>query len=182
MTDAEELDLWLQAQVTAKTGELLRRALSPLDLHANRLEIRFDLRGRAAGQARYGSTGPWVIRYNPVLLRENGDSFLASTVPHEVAHLIAFLRYGPRIRPHGAEWRAIMEQFGATPERCHRYDLSRIPRRATRVFTYHCACSEHRLTGIRHRRVLAGQIYLCRRCAEALRPGRGTGVPSEELD
>jgi SprT protein len=171
--DAKALDLFLQSQATTQTRDLLARALSQRGLPARQLEIRFDLKGQAAGQARFGPSGPWVIRYNPVLLRENGDSFIAATVPHEVAHLIAFLCHGPRIRPHGPEWRAIMEQFGAPPERCHRYDLSRIPQRVRRVFIYHCGCSEHQLTGIRHRRVQAGQTYLCRRCAGPLRPGRG---------
>jgi SprT protein len=164
--------LRLQTQAMARTRDLLNQAVSRLGIRARDLEIRFDLRGRAAGQARYGGPGLWIIRYNPVLLHENPQRFIAETVPHEVAHVVAFVRYGHRIRPHGPEWRAIMEQFGATPERCHRYDLSRVPRRATRVFPYHCGCREHELTSIRHHRVLAGQTYLCRRCATPLRPGR----------
>lgn len=173
----EQLNLMLQARASLQTRELLKQALARLNLRPKALEIRFDLRGRAAGQARCGSRGPWIIRYNPVLLRQNGERFIAETVPHEVAHLVAYHRHGPRIRPHGAEWRAIMGQLGATPERCHQYDLSHIPRRTTRVFTYHCACAEHQLTSIRHRRILAGQTYLCRRCAEPLRPGARRSSP-----
>ncbi len=165
----------------ARTGELLSQAAVDLGVRVKSLEIRFDLRGRAAGQARcgapHGIRGPWTIRYNPVLLRENPDSFLAETIPHEVAHVVAFKRHGHRIRPHGPEWRAIMEQFGAAPERCHRYDLSRVPRRATRFFLYHCGCGEHQLSTIRHHRVLAGQTYVCRRCTGPLRPGRGIPSP-----
>lgn len=133
--------------------------------------MRFDLRGRTAGQAQYRPRGPWVIRYNLDLLRENADAFIAETVPHEVAHLVAFLRHGPRIRPHGAEWRAVMGEFGAIAQRCHHYDLSRISARKTRVFPYHCACTNHELTSIRHHRVQAGRIYLCRHCAAPLQPG-----------
>lgn len=171
----------LLTRAIARTQELLSQAAADLGVRVKTLEIRFDLRGRAAGQARYGTRqgigGPWIIRYNPVLLRENPDSFIAQTVPHELAHVVAFVRHGHRIRPHGPEWRAIMEQFGAAPERCHRYDLARIPRRATRVFPYHCGCGEHQLSSIRHHRVLAGQTYLCRRCAGPLRPGWGAPSP-----
>lgn len=162
----------LQARTTARTRDLLYQAIRQWGLPARELEIRFDLRGRAAGQARCGCHGPWIIRYNPVLLRENPESFIVETIPHEVAHVVAFALYGHRIRPHGPEWRAIMEQFGAAPERCHRFDLSRVPRRATRVFPYHCRCGDHELSSIRHHRVLAGRIYLCRRCAVPLQPGR----------
>lgn len=171
----DEQDQRLQTQVVERTHELFRQADTRAGSPLIRLEVRFDLRGWAAGQARQRAGGPWVIRYNPLLLRENPEAFLTETVPHEVAHVIAFLRYGPRIRPHGAEWRAVMEGLGAAPERCHHYDLSRVPRRTHRTFPYHCGCGEHELTSIRHHRVLAGQTYLCRRCAGPLRPGRRTG-------
>lgn len=161
----------LQTEAAARTRALLSQALRSLGREPQGLEIRFDLRGGAAGQARFGGKGPWVIRYNPILLRENPQSFIAQTVPHEVAHLLAYLRHGRRIRPHGPEWRAIMLQLGAAPERCHRYDLTRVPRRALRVFPYHCGCGDHELSTIRHHRVLAGQTYLCRRCTNPLQPG-----------
>lgn len=165
-------DLRLQALARARTSDLLGQAIRQWGLTTKAVEIRFDLRGRAAGQARYGGPGPWVIRYNPVLLRENPERFMAETIAHEVAHVVAYARHGHRIRPHGPEWRAIMEHFGAAPERCHGYDVSRVPGRATRLFPYHCGCANHQLSSIRHHRVLAGRIYLCRHCAAPLRPGR----------
>ncbi|MBS1201819.1 MAG: hypothetical protein H6R22_328 [Chromatiaceae bacterium] len=131
---------------------LLRQAADWLGIRMPEPEICFDLRGRTAGQVRFGRGRPCMIRYNLVLLRENTDAFLAETVPHEVAHLIAFARYGSRIRPHGSEWRAVMEYLGAEP--------------------YHCGCRNHRLSSIRHNRVLAGYTYLCRRCSGPLCPGR----------
>lgn len=161
----------LQQRVADYTRTLLAEAGSWLRLRVPDTQIRFDLRGRAAGQARCGARSPWVIRYNPVLLGANGERFLADTVPHEVAHLIAFAHHGPRIRPHGLEWRAIMHHFGVAPERCHQYDLSGLPVRSLRVFEYHCDCNGHRLSSIRHNRVLAGGHYVCRRCATTLRPG-----------
>lgn len=162
----------LQERVVQRTRLLLAQGAERLGLAVPDPQIRFDLRGRAAGQARFGVGLPAVLRYNPVLLAANADDFLATTVPHEVAHLLAYCRHGTRIRPHGREWRALMEGFGVAPERCHSYDLSALPGRALRQFDYHCACRGHRLTSIRHHRVLAGQTYLCRHCATALRPGR----------
>ncbi len=156
----------------ARTRTLLAEAAAWLRSAPPDPQIRFDLRGRAAGQARFGARGPWVIRYNPVLLRANGEDFLATTVPHEVAHLIAFARHGSGIRPHGTEWQAIMRHFGAAPERCHRYDVcARAGPHASGSSPYHCDCRGHRLSSIRHHRVLAGRTYICRRCATPLRPG-----------
>lgn len=135
------------------------------------VEIRFDLRGKTAGQVRMGPNGRTLIRYNLALLEREGVAFLERTVPHEVAHVLAYRRYGPRIRPHGQEWQRIMRQLGAEPTRCHDYDVSGLPTRRLRYFAYHCACMEHRLSSIRHNKVAKGQRYLCKRCGEALRPG-----------
>ncbi|HYN76369.1 MAG TPA: SprT-like domain-containing protein [Lamprocystis sp. (in: g-proteobacteria)] len=165
-------EILLHRRVTGHTRLRLAEAASWLHIPVPEPLIRFDLRGRAAGQARVPGRGPWVIRYNPVLLDANAESFLAETVPHEVAHVIAFARHGTRIRPHGPEWRAVMLYFGVAPARCHRYAVSATSRRALPRFDYHCDCRGHQLTSIRHRRVLAGGTYLCRSCATALRPGR----------
>lgn len=133
--------------------------------------IRFDLRGRSAGQFRIDSQGRCTIRYNPTLLLRYGEEFLRSTVPHEVAHYLAYRLHGRQIRPHGPEWQALMHTLGADPSRCHDYDVSDLHARRLRYYTYRCGCSEHRLSSIRHNKVQAGTRYLCRRCGETLQPG-----------
>lgn len=165
----------LQGRVIAHSRALLRVAAQGLRIRTPDPLVLFDLRGRAAGQVRYGIREPWVIRYNPVLMRANAADFLVTTVPHEVAHLIAYAKYGARIRPHGPEWQSVMHLFGVVPERCHRYDLSDVPGRSLRQFDYHCTCRDHRLSSIRHNRILAGRAYICRHCATPLRPGRHPG-------
>ena len=130
--------------------------------------IRFDLIGKSAGQVRIRGRGGFEIRYNRLLLERNPRDFLAQTVPHEVAHLVAFSRFGPRVPPHGQEWRSIMEALGARPERCHSYEVEGLQKRRLRRYNYRCACRTHPLTSIRHNRVLAGQVYLCKLCGQAL--------------
>lgn len=175
MSHASAPETALQVRAIEHTRNLLGRAAAWLRIPLPKLEIRFDLRGRAAGQARFGSREPALIRYNLVLLLAHPEDFLTSTVPHEVAHVAAFARHGGRhggrMRPHGVEWEAIMRHLGAEPRRCHGYDVSGLSARRLQELDYHCACRGHRLTTIRHRRVLAGQIYLCRRCGQPLRPG-----------
>ena len=154
-----------------RTHALLTQASGHYRIPTPQTDIRFDLRGKSAGQARIPYRGRPVIRYNPQLLWENGERFLSRTVPHEVAHIIAQRLYGARIRPHGKEWQAVMLLFGADPSRCHDYDISHVTTRRLTHYAYHCACREHALTSIRHKRILAGQTYYCNVCRRTLEQG-----------
>jgi SprT protein len=164
-TTAELMDL--RARVQARTTTLLREFG---ELTNAEVEIRFDLRGKAAGQVRIRGQGRYLIRYNLELLKRGGQDFLEQTVPHEVAHVLACHRFGRNIRPHGREWKAIMGQLGAEPTRCHDYDVGGLAARELQYFDYHCGCMVHRLSSIRHNKVAKGQRYLCRRCGEPLQP------------
>jgi len=163
----------------AKTLELLEGALAPpmgprgagKDAGATEVEVRFDLRGKTAGQVRMGKGARTLIRYNLELLRRETADFLARTVPHEVAHVLAYRRYGSRIRAHGPEWQRIMRELGAEPTRCHDYDVHGLDARRLQYFDYHCSCMRHQLSSIRHNKVAKGQRYLCKRCGEPLRRG-----------
>jgi len=137
--------------------------------------VRVDLRGQTAGQFRIERDGRAVIRYNLGLLRRYRERFLRQTVPHEVAHYLAFARYGRNIRPHGPEWQRIVRALGGAPERCHDYDTAGLGARRLRRFLYHCGCGEHELSSVRHNRVGRGASYLCRRCGEPLRAGPAEG-------
>ncbi len=158
------------------TRTLLQRAALAYRIAVPGLEIRFDLRGATAGQARVLGARRFLIRYHPELLARQPAPFLARTVPHEVAHVVTFCRYGNRVRPHGPEWRALMGFFGADATRCHDFDLTDLPRRSLERFPYHCACGEHSLTSIRHRRIQRGTRYRCPSCGETLRAGTGGGA------
>lgn len=158
----------LERLATERTGALLEAAAQHFRTPIPQPVIRFDLRGRTAGQIRIHEAQTWEIRYNPTLLARNPEDFLAQTLPHEVAHLVAYRLFGRRIRPHGPQWRAVMGFFGASPERCHRYDVSGLPARRLRHYEYRCGCRVHRLSSIRHNRIGAGRVYLCRQCGEEL--------------
>ncbi len=153
----------------SETQRLLHLATGHYNTSLPEVEIRFDLTGRAAGMIVFPPMGKAVIRYNWVLLCENSEPFIQQTVPHEVAHLVARTLYGSKIRPHGREWQEVMAFFGADVQRCHQFDTSRSARRRLQRFTYHCSCTTHQLTSIRHRRALAGQVYRCRACGNALK-------------
>lgn len=92
-----------------------------------RPEIRFDIRNTNGGEAWFRLNR---IRYNLTFLVENEKEFLATTVPHEVAHLVAHHVYdskpmnGKKVRPHGKEWIEVMGVLGVEPRVKHTYDLT----------------------------------------------------------
>lgn len=109
-------------QVLQKTKQLLARAQELYGLDLSHVGIRFDLRGRAAGQAcRRGSH--YYIRYNrDMLTREAFDHVYNNTVPHEIAHIVCFMN--PRLGSnHDAGWARVCRQLGGNGERCHSEDV-----------------------------------------------------------
>jgi SprT protein len=157
-----------QSDALYKTHQLVASAEHHFNLPPIQPEIHFDLKGKAAGLLVIYKSGQYKIRYNNTLLEQYGDQFLAQTVPHEVAHLIAHRLYGPGIKPHGKAWRSIMKYFNTPAIRCHNYDTTNSTVRKIRYFNYRCGCRNHRISAIRHNRVLAGTTYLCRLCGSSL--------------
>ncbi|WP_083651606.1 SprT-like domain-containing protein [Vreelandella massiliensis] len=127
-------------------------------------KVWFDLKGASAGQAHLGRGG---LRFNPVLLSENRAAFFDQVIPHEMAHWLVFhLQDGPRLKPHGREWQAVMRDlFGLSPDVTHRFDIKRAQRAPYR---YACACREHAFTAKRHALACGGRHYRCRQCAQTL--------------
>ncbi|MCG6863243.1 MAG: SprT-like domain-containing protein [Chromatiaceae bacterium] len=158
----------LQQQAVALTRQFLALASRLFGSEPTTPSIRFDLRGKSAGQVRYTERDGFLIRYNSLLLERHPQEFLSQTVPHEAAHLVAFSLFGPRVPPHGREWRAVMAAFGARPDRCHSFSVEGLQTRRLRRYHYRCACRTHHLTSIRHNRILSGQVYLCKQCGQPL--------------
>lgn len=167
--EGRSLDTRHEQAAIGRTKQLLASAEEHFGVKIPDPMIRFDLRGKTAGQVRTANGRGCLVRYNAQLLLRHPEDFLARTVPHETAHVVAFNLFGPRVQPHGTEWQAIMGIFGAAPERCHSYDVEGLQTRHLRQFEYRCGCRVHQLTSIRHNRVRAGQIYLCRHCGDPLK-------------
>lgn len=158
-----------QAVVIARTDDQVRLASEYFDQVFPKLPVLFDLSGRAAGMYRVRA-GRREIRYNPFIFARYFDDNLAQTVPHEVAHYVADMLHGFRsIRPHGSEWKRVMELFGAEPRASCQYDLEGLPGRRYRRFDYRCQCREHSLTTVRHNKVRQNRMrYYCRDCGQPL--------------
>lgn len=155
---------WTSERLAAEAQRLLIQAQQRFGVAMPMPEITTDLRGLQAGQA-FVEEGR--IRLNGKLLAEHGERFVKDTLPHELAHMVVYRLYGRRVRPHGREWQAVMELFGANPERCHQYEVQ--PARRVVGYQYHCQCRVHQLSAVRHARVQRGGRYVCLQCGESLR-------------
>jgi len=134
--------------------------------------IDFSLKGRVGGKY---SPREHMVKVNMILLAENAEDYLESTIPHEVAHgfqrhIYGQYQHGRRIMPHGYEWKRIMLTLGKNPKRTHSYDVSNATQRTVaREFAYRCHCKTHMFTIIRHRRAQKSQAgYRCKRCGHSL--------------
>jgi len=151
--------------VATATVRCIARANRLLDTRVEDIPVRFDLIGRAAGMYRV-IRGQRTIRYNPYIFAKYYDENLTTTVPHEVAHYLTDAVYGYRnVKPHGHEWRTVMQMLGADASvRCD-FDLDGIPVRRYRRIRYTCRCRFHELTRVRHNRIQGkGARYFCRIC------------------
>nr|WP_113868231.1 SprT family zinc-dependent metalloprotease [Brenneria salicis]NMN90447.1 SprT protein [Brenneria salicis ATCC 15712 = DSM 30166]RLM30000.1 SprT family protein [Brenneria salicis ATCC 15712 = DSM 30166] len=126
--------------------------------------VSYQQRGTTAGSAWLQH---WEIRLNPLLLQENQQAFIDEVVPHELAHLLVFARFG-KVPPHGKEWRWMMEHVLQVPaRRTHRFAVQSMQ---GQTFSYQCDCRHHELTVRRHNRVQRGETeYRCRYCGKILR-------------
>ncbi|MBA3712355.1 MAG: SprT-like domain-containing protein [Pyrinomonadaceae bacterium] len=130
--------------------------------------VSLALRGRCAGRAH---TKRNHMSLNTVLFRENFAAFIDNTIPHELCHLWKH-QLGLKGRPHGDEWKRLMQRMNVEPSRCHCYDTARASTRRVRRFTYYCACKSHSVTTILHNRMRRGRTYNCTKCKTKLQPRR----------
>ena len=61
-----------------------------------------------------------VIDYSLELFCEYPEHFRLDTIPHELAHQVAYDIWPASVkRCHGAEWQSVMRRLGLEPTRCH---------------------------------------------------------------
>ncbi len=166
-----ELNDQQRQRVIRQTHHFIRVASEHFGKPFQPVDIRFDLKGRSAGMYRVRGNER-CIRYNPWIFSHYFQDNLDNTVPHEVAHFIADRLFGmAKIKPHGAEWKNIMQVFGVTPEVTCRYPLDAMPQNPRPRYPYRCQCRTHMLSGIRHNRIRRQQTrYFCKRCKQPLKP------------
>jgi predicted SprT family Zn-dependent metalloprotease len=136
-------------QVRVKIAELTTRANQLYGITLPPIQVRFDLRGRAAGMAGYDRTG-YYVRFNTDMMQNQAwDHVYNDTVPHELAHLVCFFRNTDR--GHGSAWRRTCQQLGGSGDRCHKEQVTY----ATGNTYYYTTSTGHTITlsSIRHKKI-----------------------------
>ena len=154
----------LQQALESEIARCVSRARDLVLCEFSEPSFRLDLRGRIAGLALLKEH---CIRLNIDMLLRYGNRFIDQVVAHELAHLLAFRRFGSSIRPHGREWKWIMrEVFERQASVTHDFTVKLAHKK---VVWYRCSCPEPREFSLtRHRRALAGTIYTCQVCRQTL--------------
>jgi len=153
--------------VIERTEYFLNEAREIYQRNFESININFNLKGRVAGMYRR-KCNQHEIRYNPYLFAKYFEDNLASTVPHEVAHYITDMIF-TRVRPHGGEWREVMQVFGADVSRTCDYDLEGIPVRVHQSHEYQCLCMTHEIGSRRHNKIQNNKArYYCKQCKGTL--------------
>jgi SprT protein len=158
-----------QELVIDQTNHFIQSAANHFNQSIKEIPVLFDLSGRAAGMYRV-KAGQRVIRYNPYVFAKYYDDNFNETIPHEVAHYVTDILYGfHKTRPHGNEWKAVMQVFGVEANRTANYDLSGLPVRNFKKYVYFCGCQNYELTSRRHNKIISGTgHYSCRDCGNKL--------------
>lgn len=128
-----------------------------IELSINCVDISYDVTGYVAGKATRLSLIQYKLRFNLEAIDKHWDEMVNNTVPHEVAHIVAWLCPLLRAKGHDAKWSRICRSLGGTGSRTHSYDISS----ARKEYLYIVNNVEYKLTSIRHKRVMTGNVYTC---------------------
>jgi SprT protein len=165
----EGLDTGKRLQIVRLVGALYRVAAQHFDCNGETVPVRFTLRGLAAGQWRLRNGGE-SLHFNERLFAAAPEQHMPDTVAHEVAHSVVYRRFGRGLRPHGREWRMVMELLGCEPQVTHRTPPEILARTLNRHL-YRCGCRIHTLGPRQHGYAINGKRnYQCRVCGDRLVP------------
>lgn len=159
-----------KSEIETKVIEWTLKATEKLGRDFPLASVVYDLTGVVAGAVIKYPGGEFVIRINQQIAEHNWEAYLKRTIPHEVAHIIAWIIDPLRGKGHGSTWKRVMSEiFGLSTSRCHQYDISMVRSRGYSGITYKCNCSEHVVSNRKHNNIQKkGMKYICKRCKTVL--------------
>lgn len=153
-----------KAEIRNKVAEIIAIGEQKFGVKLPPIDVRFDLRGRAAGQACYRGNY-FYLRFNIQHIALGGktyDHLLNFTVSHELAH--SFCQANPQFgRNHDAGWKRVCLALGGNGRRCYGEDDAPEAVAASRPYVYiTTAGHEIRVTKIMHTKIQRGGAYTVR--------------------
>jgi SprT protein len=125
-------------------------------------DVKFSMNGRLTSTAGRAFLEEGRLEFSKVLYIQNVEKFLEDTVPHELAHIVAFRVFGDK--GHGVHWKHIMNFLGYDANRCHNYAVQR--RSSAKTYSYTCGCKDkiHEVSAQRQAWINKGKRYCCEKC------------------
>lgn len=129
----------------------------------SKIKWRFNGRFRSRlGDANYRTM---IIRFSAPLWGKATLEQKQQTTKHEIAHLISWYKYGPKIKSHGIEWKEIMIKAGQTPDVTHKIQTFK---KTIDVICVGCI-TIHKMGLIRAHKLKSGQAkYNCKECGSSV--------------
>lgn len=154
-----------EQQILQRNKEVFALAEKLYGVDMSKVQVRFDLKGRSAGQARR-QHGTYTVRYNRDMLhREAFDAMYKDVVPHEIAHIVCFMRreLGDN---HDHGWARVDRSLGGTGARTHNEDVV-----YGKGLTYEYTTTrghQVRVSQQIHSKVQAGRVFTYRQGKDAI--------------
>lgn len=151
--------------VKAKVQQCINIANQRFGITMPDVQIRFDLKGRAAGIAGFRGKH-YYLRFNVHHMQLGGQTWehlLNDTVPHEVAHTVCqvFPQFG---RNHDAGWKRVCLALGGNGRRC--YSEEDAPEAVAQMRPYAYTTSIGTVVNVTprmHAKIQSGSSYTCKR-------------------
>jgi predicted SprT family Zn-dependent metalloprotease len=159
-----------EEQIIARSRELLAKSGITLPV-----DITFDPKLKSVGVAKKNSFRKMdgihlslSICYNSLYMNQNFDAMLNEVVPHEVAHIVQFMKYPFAKQAHGPEWKRICRSLGGNGQRCTQNfdgEAAGIKKNKMTKYEYTCACKQiFQISPQKHRKIQSGVRYRCLKC------------------
>lgn len=147
-------------QVIAKVQACVELAKQKYNVVIANLDIKFDLKGRAAGMARV-KYNHYSVRFNNQMMQDSGWQHLINdTVPHEIAHIVCFIN--PMLgRNHDMGWKRVCVALGGNGQRCHSEEVVYAKGNTYRYIT--TSNAQINVSERVHKRIQAGVEYRVKR-------------------
>lgn len=130
------------------------------DFDPSMVEISTNIRGRVGGRAGYTTEYGrryYYLNFSREGIEKHWDTMVNDVIPHEVAHIVAFVRGDLRAKGHNAAWVRICRHLGGTGERCHSMGLTKA--RKVKYHIYDIDGIEVKLSSIRHNKLMKGKAH-----------------------
>ena len=104
-----------------------------------------------------------IIKMNKRLFSSTaGLTEFNNTFTHELAHILVNFIEGVNCS-HNHKWKAMHKLLGGNAKTTHNYEVDHLrPKKNT--YAYKCGCAAHKLSAVRHNKILRGASFSCKRC------------------